>query len=290
MKEPQVSNLLSESDIELNSKEVIVSFFRSLTKAQTYLPHKNLYLIFGFFWGLPIPVFSFLIAYINQTINYNFVEFFTIILNQPIYWWLMLHPIIFAIVFGAIGTIASDQNKKIHTYINLLQTLADTDGLTGLFNHRYFQTRLREESTRAERLNQDLTLLMIDIDFFKRFNDNYGHPAGDALLKEIAVLFQNNTRPYDICCRYGGEEFAVILPETDFETAIQVAQRIRVQIEKYEFNVSQFSKLHVTVSIGVALWNRVENMSNWISRADSYLYQAKEQGRNCINAGQKVDV
>ena len=166
------------------------------------------------------------------------------------------------------------------TLYDKVQRLSITDGLTGLFVHRHFQTRLDEEIKRAERYKEPLSLLMLDIDFFKKFNDNYGHLAGDAVLKRVAVLLREHVDSADISSRYGGEEFSVILPKQDKELARIKAEKIRLAVEadllRYEGK-----ELKVTVSMGLAAFpGDAMTKKGLIDKADQALYKAKHDGRN----------
>ena len=159
-----------------------------------------------------------------------------------------------------------------------LQALADTDGLTGLKNHRAFQERLREEVQRASRYATPLSLLMVDVDEFKSYNDVFGHPAGDAALRRIGEVLQATARTHDLTARYGGEEFAVILPETDADSALVAAERFRAAIEAADWRERQ-----VTVSLGAAtLSPTAGKAAALLAAADAALYQSKKRGRNCV--------
>ncbi|MDP3041388.1 MAG: diguanylate cyclase [Candidatus Omnitrophota bacterium] len=153
-----------------------------------------------------------------------------------------------------------------------LVDLAVRDGLTGLFNRRYFNELIMVEVNRLKRSPATLSVLMLDIDNFKNYNDTQGHPAGDVLLKDAAKVFKNSVRPSDIVCRYGGEEFIIILPQTEKKAATIVAERLRVQVGLY---------LPTTVSIGIAsVPEDAQEISALIEKADSALYQAKAAGKN----------
>lgn len=159
-----------------------------------------------------------------------------------------------------------------------------TDGMTRLFIHRYFQARLDEEIIRARRYQSTLSLIMLDVDHFKRFNDTYGHQMGDVVLIGVAGvvhdLIRNNI---DIPARYGGEEFAVILPETDIEGAYRLAERIRLEISKKEFE-HDGKKVKVTASLGIASYPAHATAKlDLIARADLALYKSKENGRNRVS-------
>ena len=164
--------------------------------------------------------------------------------------------------------------------------LAMTDGLTRLFNHRHFYELLEQEFQRTRRYKTNLSMIMIDIDFFKQINDTYGHQAGDEILKELANVISREVREVDLLARYGGEEFAVLLPQTNLEKAREVAERIRKSVEKHEFD-SLESTIKVTISIGVAGFpeNMVNSQTELVQVADTALYKAKESGKNCVIIG-----
>jgi len=164
------------------------------------------------------------------------------------------------------------------------QMLAITDGLTNLHNHYFFQKRLSEELRRADRYTLHLALLMIDIDHFKKYNDTYGHPAGDIVLKDMAKIFMKNTRATDFTARYGGEEFTIILPETNNDGAMLIAERIFNDVRKHGFpGKNPRSKVKMTISMGISYYPREETTAaELIKKADQKLYQAKKSGRDQI--------
>ena len=163
-----------------------------------------------------------------------------------------------------------------------LYELAITDGLTKLFIHRYFQARLEEELVRAKRYQTSCSLILFDIDHFKKFNDTYGHQQGDIVLMHVAKLLKQTVREtIDIPARYGGEEFTIILPETDAKGALLVAERLRKTVEAYDFP-GQNEALKVTISLGVATFpDHASVKSVLIKKADLALYKCKGNGRNC---------
>jgi len=158
-----------------------------------------------------------------------------------------------------------------------LAQAAVTDGLTGLKNHRAFQEALHSAAQMAERLQQPLSLIMFDIDHFKQFNDTFGHPAGDELLRQVAQVLRESARAYDVAARYGGEEFALLLPNTTLEQAVQVAERLRQQIRAIENPHAP-----VSASFGVATYRRGTPPATLVYEADAALYRAKRSGRDQV--------
>ncbi len=166
-----------------------------------------------------------------------------------------------------------------------LEDIANLDGLTGAYNHRYFQEFLDKEMNRSRRLKNRLCLILGDLDSFKKFNDNYGHQAGDYVLKETAELYRTLLREYDLIARYGGEEFVFVLPETDQDDGLQVAEKIRSAIEQHSFHY-QGDDYRVTISLGVAVYDggaaKLLTKTELIEAADKALYTAKKKGRNRV--------
>jgi two-component system, cell cycle response regulator len=175
--------------------------------------------------------------------------------------------------------------KELEKKNRTLDNLANIDGLTGAFNHRYFQIVLDQEINRAERHNTSISILLIDIDHFKKVNDTYGHQVGDFVLTEFSKTIQQHIRQYDILARYGGEEFIVILPETNGDDAEAVGEKLRSVIENTPFQDSR-ETYHITASFGLASCTPATednfNKSNLIHQADQALYEAKEKGRNRV--------
>jgi diguanylate cyclase (GGDEF)-like protein len=159
---------------------------------------------------------------------------------------------------------------------------AAIDPLSGLFNRRYLHVRLEEELERARRHQIPLALLMIDLDDFKMVNDKFGHLAGDAVIKEVAVILRRTVRMFDVCTRYGGEEFAILMPNSGAQSAATVAERIRRRIESYRFTEASLVSLSVTASIGLAVSTAQLLPRDLIERADQALYQAKTLGKNRV--------
>jgi diguanylate cyclase (GGDEF)-like protein len=166
-----------------------------------------------------------------------------------------------------------------------LRELAIRDGLTNLYNHRYFQELLDRELPRVERYSHDLSIIMIDIDHFKQINDTYGHPQGDLVLRSIAGVFDETIRKPDTSARYGGEEFVIVLPETDIKGAVTLAERLRQTIEKMQFNLDG-KTVKITISLGVTTYVPVrvkKTKAEVIDAADRALYNSKQTGRNKLS-------
>lgn len=167
--------------------------------------------------------------------------------------------------------------------VQTLDELATRDDLTGLYNHRAFYSLLSEEIARAERFARPVSLLMIDIDHFKRVNDAHGHLAGDAILSALSELLTSHARTIDRVCRYGGEEITVILPETGHKTSATMAERLRKAVEKTPFHIVTGAPVHITISIGVSTYpSDAESAQLLINTADTAMYAAKKQGRNRV--------
>lgn len=171
-----------------------------------------------------------------------------------------------------------------------LYALAVTDGLTGLYVRRYFDLRLSEEFNMASRYKRVFSLMIFDIDHFKKFNDTHGHQTGDLVLQQFARTIEESTRNTDICCRYGGEEFTVILPETNLAEALALAEKLRERVDTRQFKGTTEESLHVTTSIGVAEYDvHMGEPAVLVQIADEALYRAKKDGRNCVRKGPLAD-
>ena len=164
-----------------------------------------------------------------------------------------------------------------------LQDLAITDGLTKLYNSRYFYKQLDSEVNRAKRYNHPLTLLFMDIDYFKRYNDTYGHLEGDKVLVSIGKIIKSCLRKMDTAYRYGGEEFTVILPETNRGEVMTVAKRIKDAMENEKFSPQSEKSISITISIGATEYCPGERISALVQRADKAMYLSKQRGRNQIS-------
>lgn len=184
-------------------------------------------------------------------------------------------------MFTVLGNQAAISLRNIQLH-ETTATMAVTDSVSGLFTHGYFQDHLEKEFQRCKYANLSLSLLILDVDYFKRINDTYGHPQGDAILRQLGGVIKSVTRLTDVVCRYGGDEFTVILSETNRIGAVLVAERIRQAVEDYEF-VSGGKVLHISVSGGVACFPEdIATKKELIDKSDQALYEAKKQGRNRI--------
>ena len=216
----------------------------------------------------------------------------------------LIIPLFFKDQMIALLTLGSKGNKEpyMQSDIDILETLANQaaiaiensrlydeaikDSLTGLYHHKYFMERLQEEMERFKRYRHDMSLLMIDIDHFKKINDTFGHPVGDRVLREVSTLLKQISRKVDIVARYGGEEFVILLPDTKKKGALIMAERLRKSVEEMPLG----DNLKVTVSIGISCCDEREkelSQGEFIEHADNALYRAKENGRNRVET---VDV
>ncbi len=171
---------------------------------------------------------------------------------------------------------------KMYRLLQMLSQRAQIDGLTGLWNRAFFQSRWAEECARSQRHQRPLSIAMIDADHFKSVNDTYGHPAGDAVLQGIGKVLQKNARASDVCCRYGGEEFVVVMPDTSAADAKAFCERVRQELEQVVW--PRHPERKITCSIGVAGSSGATGVSpeQWIELADRNLYSAKKTGRNQV--------
>ncbi|MCP3953705.1 MAG: diguanylate cyclase [Desulfobacterales bacterium] len=172
--------------------------------------------------------------------------------------------------------------KERARMLGKLQNLAITDGLTKLFNSRHFYNQLDVEVGRSHRYSHPLALLLLDIDHFKDYNDSHGHLEGDKVLVSIGLNIQDCLRAMDSAYRYGGEEFTVILPETNGEEARTVAERIRRKIESEPHTPGGGGNVAVTISVGVTEYNNGEDAATFVQRADQAMYSSKNKGRNIV--------
>jgi len=177
-----------------------------------------------------------------------------------------------------------DLSRSFETMRRTISDLVAKDPLTGLFNRRYLDQALEAAVARAERHNEELACLMLDLDNFKQFNDRYGHSRGDEALRRLGQVLLNEVRSYDVVARYGGEEFTVLLSSTGASEALAMAERLRAAVERSPLGEDAGGEsLPQTVSIGVAVLRRdSDRPTDLLNRADRVLYRAKTEGRNCV--------
>lgn len=225
---------------------------------------------------LQVGLFTNYLLYLRGVVEpfYSFEEFKELFFSPML-------QVSFQFVFGILCAMLF---LRIRRDREKLHRLTLVDRLTGLGNYAYFIDRLVEERERSDRLDSEMTLIMIDIDYFKHFNDEYGHEKGNILLKYIADIIRKSVRPYDVVARYGGEEFAIILPSTSIYVGLEIAERIRERVEREQFTLTSGAdsiKINKTVSAGTASYpSQANDEFELIDKADKALYIAKEEGRN----------
>jgi diguanylate cyclase (GGDEF)-like protein len=191
------------------------------------------------------------------------------------------------LIIGAIETLQDvSEQKRAEEELRLSEhkymEMSITDSLTKLYNSRQFFRQLGYETERAKRYGTPLSLVLLDIDNFKGFNDTYGHPEGDKVLKVLSDVIRRNIRDSDTACRYGGEEFTVLLPETEVESAFIVADRIRKDFEEVTLSPDAGSRVHMTISVGVSSYRADEQATEFLKRVDGAMYDAKSKGKNRV--------
>ena len=196
-------------------------------------------------------------------------------------WLELIYPLIFSIAAFTLAYIVKYLIKSRDFEQQYM--LATTDGLTELYNHRYFQEQIRMQVEQSKRYSNNFSLIIIDIDFFKKFNDTFGHQSGDAVLRQVAQTLKKNVRATDIVCRYGGEEMSIILPNTTKDEAFATAQKICNRVAEKTFKLTGNNETHVTISLGVSTFPFDGDTAPKIIEAeDKKLYNAKNNGRNQV--------
>lgn len=181
----------------------------------------------------------------------------------------------------------SDQLSRLKNENLKLHQLSIVDDLTGLYNRRYFAERLEEEISRAARYKYNLACLMIDIDFFKNINDQHGHLIGDIILKDLSVIIRSSIRVVDVAARFGGEEFVILLPQTDLQGGLCTAEKIRCKTETHPFACA--SNITLTISTGISCYEKNHpGAISLLHQADQALYAAKKMGRNTSQVYQSL--
>ncbi len=197
--------------------------------------------------------------------------------------------VVVAVIAQTGGAILKRKNDDLSDLTEKLAVLADTDGLTGAYNHRFFVEALTSELSRSSRYDIDMGLIMLDLDFFKSVNDFFGHPAGDKVLIEVVSTLKASLRSMDIVARYGGEEFVIILPESNAVKTMEVAERLRKKIEELVVEING-EKITITASFGVADYPDCnEDADELVAAADSSLFMAKGSGKNRVHYFKNID-
>ena len=194
--------------------------------------------------------------------------------NWGLYAYMLFGSLAAFILFG--GHVGRQEQK--------ITEIASCDALTGIYNLRFFNEQVKQEISRAKRDSLPLSIICFDLDYFKKINDQYGHPAGDIVLRKISGRVKQITRGNDIFARVGGEEFCILLPNCGLDNAKTNAERIRFGIESLKINITDVGTLKTTVSIGVASWKSGETFSHFYKRVDEKLYLAKQNGRNRVES------
>lgn len=220
---------------------------------------------------------------LSVTISAFYVMFAYELMRFKYYWIKIVSPlsiVLFAFILAVIVKYLIKSRDFDTQY-----KLATTDGLTELYNHRYFQEQMQRFVSHSDRYNTVFSLIIIDIDFFKKFNDNFGHQSGDAVLKQVAFALKKNVRATDIVCRYGGEEMSIILPNTKNEEAVAIANKLCTIIGTKKCKLANGKESNVTISLGVSTYGEEDGLTptELIASADKRLYHAKENGRNRVN-------
>lgn len=181
-----------------------------------------------------------------------------------------------------LARISDRYQNSLRELSEALKDAALRDPLTGLGNRRFLMERIKEETERSNRKNTPYSLAILDVDHFKSINDRFGHESGDTALCKITQAIQSALREYDLCGRWGGEEFLIMLPETPMEFALQVVERVRQEIQAVSFDFQNATPIHISASLGITMYRPDETFSDTLNRADSALLQAKSAGRNRI--------
>jgi len=253
-------------------------FFYACLRLHSYNLFKNPYIWFGVLWGLPIPLVTTSLAMIF-TAKGHFTPDISDIFQSPLQCFFLAHPLLFGVLFGILGTIRQEKDTQIQNLVEELRELSTHDPLTGLANRRHFIQAFEEEAARTDRQDLPMSIIFLDLDFFKKINDTHGHQMGDTVLREVSRYMQRHCRTYDTAARWGGEEFVILLPADDETKAAACAERIRGGIAA---GFSAKIPFPVTISAGVARYETGDSLERLTERADQALYRAKQTGRNRV--------
>ncbi|MEW6288526.1 MAG: GGDEF domain-containing protein [Thermodesulfobacteriota bacterium] len=260
-------------------------FFSACLRRHSYNLFKNPYIWFGVLWGLPIPLVTVSLA-MTFTAEGHLAPAFTHIFQSPLQCFFLAHPLLFGALFGILGTIRQEKDTQIKNLVEELRELSTQDPLTGLANRRHFIRAFEEEAARTDRQGLYMSIIFLDLDFFKKINDTHGHQMGDTVLREVSRYMQRQCRPYDTVARWGGEEFIILLPACDETKAAVCAERIRCGVAA---GCSEEIPFPVTISAGVTRYAAGDSLERLTERADQALYCAKQTGRNRVVIWQGQD-
>ncbi|WP_136796374.1 GGDEF domain-containing protein [Desulfosediminicola ganghwensis] len=257
--------------------------------AQSYNPLKNYFIPLGIAVALPIPLALVLFHSTHQVVDSAAPSgtLSSLLAMQPEYWLQLIPPLLSGWLFGIIGTLYQEKSRKVLEKVEILNRKAILDPLTGISNRRYFLENFSEELARNRRKRTPLSLVFIDLDHFKSINDRFGHQVGAEILSVAAEHLVQNCRPYDNLARWEGEEFIILLPDTDEKKALGFAERIR---NSFLEGLNTSIPLRVTTSIGVAQYSPGDSVEQLVEKADKALYHAKAVGRNTAIAWSSLQI
>ena len=255
------------------------NFIRKMDKTYTILAGIIMALITGYIVMRVSSAFVASLASLSVYVVYILTGYYAMKFGNL--WIEMVYPLLLAVIAFISAFIVKYLIKSRD--FEQQYKLATTDGLTDLYNHRYFQEQMRMQIENSKRYETEFSLIILDIDFFKKFNDTFGHQAGDAVLRQVAQTLKRNVRATDIVCRYGGEEMSIILPNTGKDVAYSTAEKICKRVSDNKFRLIGDKEVTVTISLGVSTYPYDGNTaSELIEAADKRLYNAKHNGRNQV--------
>lgn len=255
------------------------NFIRKMDKTYTILAGIIMALITGYIVMRVSSAFVASLASLSVYVVYILTGYYAMKFGNL--WIEMVYPLLLAVIAFISAFIVKYLIKSRD--FEQQYKLATTDGLTDLYNHRYFQEQMRMQIENSKRYETEFSLIILDIDFFKKFNDTFGHQAGDAVLRQVAQTLKRNVRATDIVCRYGGEEMSIILPNTGKDVAYSTAEKICKRVSDNKFRLIGDNEVTVTISLGVSTYPYDGNTaSELIEAADKRLYNAKHNGRNQV--------
>lgn len=263
--------------IGVSSPTTSAGFISIVTLAFLLVERQIIYMVI-----IPSSMVLLVLIYLSATANFPYAPVFSEALNSSDvyknnYWigsMLFLYLPILIVSMGLVEILLRQwRNRELQ-----IKKISEKDGLTNIYNRR----SISEKLLTLDRKDLIYAIILLDIDYFKNINDNYGHDIGDEVLKQIASLLEQNIRPEDMVGRFGGEEFIIILNEINLSTVVEIAERCRLQIENMQIQISPTSSIHLTASFGIAIRKQSETNENIIRLADQALYLAKTKGRNQI--------